>query len=186
MARHRLLCSSAAWRSRMESICAVAIALVANGYLTEQVVEGVCANQSVLHDVERTTGVSAARVVCVARKETDWNGALRGSSGECGITQVLPGKHKCADLQVDTYAIRTTAALLGRNGYAGKKARRYCGSDTACVTRTALAVYNAGQSGVSSKRRKKWLRGQRYATAVLRCEAVLLGVSRLLYSRDKT
>ena len=133
-------------------------------------VRAVCANAEHAVVASLDYDVPVERLLCVAHRETKWNPLLVGSSGECGITQVLPSKKAtCANLREIPFALKTTARLLSRGNLWYRLSRRVCGSNAKCITKHTLMGYNAGTAAALG-RGHKLARAEKYANAVLRCE----------------
>ncbi|MFZ4580596.1 MAG: hypothetical protein ACOYOB_19600, partial [Myxococcota bacterium] len=69
----------------MTLLCRAAIVLGSD------VQEQVCDVQEVLELASVVYDVPSARLACVGYVETRWKDKI-GASGECGVTQVLPGR----------------------------------------------------------------------------------------------
>lgn len=116
-----------------------------------------------------TQAVPVRRLLCVAHVETKWT-VMRGASGECGITQILPSSnYPCATLSDPASAIHRTAQLLNKRNLWYRLARRYCGTDADCLVQHTLMGYNAG-TAAAQHRGKKLKRALSYAKKVLDCE----------------
>ena len=85
-------------------------------------------------------GVPPDLAVAVARVESGLNQAARGSSGEVGVFQLMPGT--AADLGVNPYDLGQNIA--GGVRYLAQQLRRFGSQEL------ALAAYNAGPGRVAS------------------------------------
>lgn len=140
-----------------------------SGTLGEQEAQRACAVARTIVLAANKYDVPAARLVCVAHVETRWKD-IRGSSGECGVTQVLPSTTwSCASLRDPNIAIERTAQLLHKSNLWYRLARRYCGKDAKCLAQHTLMGYNAGTAAAQHKGRKL-KRALAYAENVLACE----------------
>lgn len=157
------------------SLCALAQAALLLGTLSTHEVERVCANADTLTVIAAAYRVPATRLVCLVHKETKWHNK-RGSSGECGISQILPSKQRtCVKLSVDAYALEEAAKLIGPAGPWAAAAQRYCKGHrrhTMCVAQRTLAGYNAGTAAAHGRGRRL-RRGNAYAATILSCEATM-------------
>lgn len=138
------------------------------GDLSEREVAAACSYADTLVDAAESTGVPVERLICVAHRETKWTDLI-GSSGECGVTQVLPSaKYTCKWLRNPDNALRRTASLLSVRNTWHRLASRGC-TTKSCSTQRTLMGYNAGTAAAKG-RGKKLRRATAYANAVLTCE----------------
>lgn len=118
-----------------------------------------------------TYEVPAELLFCVAHVETEWKDVI-GSSGECGVTQILPSKeYPCAQLRKPTVALLRSGWLLSDASYWGRVARASCTS-AKCRAKHKLMGYNGGTAAAHGRGRKL-ARATRYANNVQRCERQL-------------
>jgi len=150
------------------ALCAV---LSANpGVLNSKEVQVICENEAALVNTAKESDVPVERLICVAHVESKWDASQIGSSGECGVTQVLPSKKvPCASLKKVPVALSRTASLLGKTNAWYRLARGACGKDTTCTIRHTLMGYNAGTAAAKGAG-PKLRRAKNYAAKVMRCE----------------
>ena len=143
-------------------------------YVVPEKAKDICAVAHVVAQSARDNSVRASTLLCIAKIETRWTSGAIGSSGECGITQILPGKTwGCKQLQADSTAMQATGRILRPDGFFRRIARRSCGGDKACTLRRTLQGYNAGTAAARGYG-KRIRRATAYAQAVLSCEEKLM------------
>ena len=150
---------------------AICAALAANpGVLSKDEVKTICDNVDSLVTAAKEKEVPPERLICVAHHESKWIPSLIGSSGECGITQVLPTKKTpCSELKKISVALEKAASLLSKNNLWHRLASSVCNKDKKCIIKHTLMGYNAGTAAALGKG-SKLNRAKNYAAKIMRCE----------------
>lgn len=150
---------------------ALCAALSANpGILAKSEVKVICDNADAIIAAAEKENVPVARLICVSHVETKWTSSVVGSSGECGVAQVLPTKRTtCASLKSVEVSMSRAASILGKGNMWYRLARSVCGKNKKCIDKHVLMGYNAGTAAAMGKG-SKLNRATNYAAKVMRCE----------------
>ena len=152
-------------------LCLRLLTHVGSGGITLNEAVSGCIQAPTMTLVEDAYAVPAERLFCVAHVETGWKDRI-GSSGECGVTQVLPSKEfSCAQLRIAPIALLRSGWLLSDDSYWGHVARSAC-STAKCRVTHKLMGYNGGTAAAHGRGRRL-ARATRYANNVQRCERQL-------------